>query len=135
MDVLALLPAYVSWHYTRALREYWHHTENTLWFIGHFFSLATLVKTFFSPWRRLDAEKAQNEALGDMMSRIIFNGVMRCVGAFLRFWILLFGLAVLVSCALILAGGFMVWLLLPFIIAAMIIRGIALIYPYFVWKQ
>lgn len=127
MDVLALIPAYIMWHYTRALREYWHHTENVLWFIGHFFSLATLVRTFFAPWRRLDADKAEHEKLGDMFSRLIFNTIMRVVGAFLRFWILLVGISVLVLAAVMFAGGFIVWLILPFIIVAMLIRGIALL--------
>ncbi len=111
---LAGLPVhYLYWHYLLAWRDGWQIYRDLLWFVGHFFSINILIKTWFSPWRRLGETYRGNFDLGAWLAALIINLAMRLVGIIARTtlivvgglsWILilLFGLVVII-----------IWLLLP----------------------
>src|SRR3989344_4322818 len=47
MNPALVIPAYIVWHYTTALRDIWGILTNFLWFFWHFFSMPVLLKTMF----------------------------------------------------------------------------------------
>lgn len=116
--------AYFSWHYTSAFREAFVIWKNFLVFFYDFFSISLLFKTFFSPWRRLDEDKPGILNIQDFISVLIINTLMRLVGAIARFFVITIGLCTLALTLILEALFFMVWLLLPLLVPALLITGI-----------
>ena len=111
---LAGLPVhYLYWHYLLAWRDGWQIYRDWLWFVGYFFSIKLLVKTWFSPWRRLGETYRGSFDLGAWLSVRIINLTMRLVGIIARTALIIVGSLCWVS---MLLTGFVVtliWLLLP----------------------
>ena len=113
---LALLPLhYLYWHYVLAWRNGFRIYRDLLWFVGHFFSIPTLIRTWFSPWRRLGETYEGGLDPAAWFSALLVNLLMRLVGALARTILILIGLLTWLVTAL--AGVVMaaVWLVLPFI--------------------
>ena len=83
--------AYVKWHYGRGLRELFGVAGNFLWFVTNFFSFKLLLKTLFSPWKRLGENYEGGFNLGAFASTFIVNGLMRTFGFITRLLVLLVG--------------------------------------------
>ncbi len=108
--------AYVKWHYGRGLRELFDVAGNFLWFVAHFFSFKLLIKTLFSPWKRLGEHYEGGFNLSAFASVLVVNGLMRIVGFITRSLVLLVGF---VSYILVLIFSFfisIIWLLAPAVI-------------------
>ena len=113
---LTLLPLhYLYWHYVLAWRDGFRIYRDLLWFVGHFFSIPTLIKTWLSPWRRLGETYQGGLDPEAWFSALLVNLLMRVVGALARTILILIGLLTWLVTAL--AGVVMaaVWLVLPFI--------------------
>src|SRR3989338_4173067 len=127
MPLFAVPLAYLGWHYTLALRDLIGLARNFLAFVAHFFSLTILVKTFFSPWRRLDENYQKGFNPGAWLQTFILNTLMRLFGVFCRFWLILVGgLIWLVTFGLAILA-FLVWLILPAAIIVLIFTGFNLL--------
>lgn len=64
---------------------------NIFLFLPYFFSIPTLTRTLFSPWRRLVAKKeAVGFSFGEWGSRLSFNFISRLIGFFMRLSIIIF---------------------------------------------
>ncbi len=113
--------AYVKWHYGQGLRELFGVTQNFLWFIVHFFSFKLLLKTLFTPWKRLGENYEGGFDLSAFASTFIVNGLMRTVGFVTKTLVLLVGsisylLAIIFSFFI-----FIIWVLAPIILMGSII--------------
>jgi len=126
--LLATLPfAYLGWHYSIALKDFAITALNSLVFLSHFFSLSTLVRTFFSPWRRLGEGYKAGFHPSEWLQTLILNTIMRLFGIFFRFWLVLIGvLAILVDLFLIILF-LIIWLVLPLVIVVLFIVGFNLL--------
>jgi hypothetical protein len=120
--MLRFLPLYFSWHYGRALADFGGVLGNLWWFVGHLFSLPLMIRSLFSPWRRLNEAYPRSfmslEAIGEAL---VVNILMRMVGFVAR--VVLISIALL-SYGLLLVGGaltFSVWLAVPVLIPALLI--------------
>lgn len=124
MHVFLALPYYLSWHYTDAFVDMLNIWKNFLSFLFEFFSIPLLLKTLFSPWRRMQESYTRIE---DFFEHLIVNTLMRFVGAFFRLIIIIFGLASLFLCFVLGIVFFLLWTALPFILIYTLLQGMNLL--------
>lgn len=108
--------AYAKWHYGQGLRELFGVAGNFLWFVAHFFSFKLLLKTWFSPWKRLGEKYEGGFNFEALASVIVVNTLMRIVGFITRTIVLCVGL---LSYLFVLALSLLViliWLLAPAVV-------------------
>jgi hypothetical protein len=127
MKTLKLGLSYLSWHYSQAFVDIYHNSKTLLWFVYYFFSLPILLKTFFAPWKRMDMEKPDHEHMSDKLGRLLINTLMRLIGMFLRTIFILIGLAVMAGLLFAEVSFILLWVVLPVLIVAMLIKGIMLV--------
>jgi len=124
MQLGLIFPHYISWHYTRGLRDIVRHIKDFLWFFWNLFSIGELLKTFFAPFQRLGQTAPARFDPQKMLEALATTLVMRLLGMLLRSFFILLGLFAL--SALLVGGVFfvLVWLVLPFIIVGMLVTGL-----------
>ncbi|MDB5254291.1 MAG: hypothetical protein JWL80_357 [Parcubacteria group bacterium] len=123
MNILAAIPVYIKWHYSRGVVESVQIAERLLLKVLHFFSISVILRTFFSPWKREGMSYANSE-MGSWFTTFIFNSLMRVLGMGIRVVILFFGLFLFLA-ALILSVAVVVgWILAPFAMIASFVLGI-----------
>ncbi len=108
---------YFMWHYGRALADMRRVWENILWFLFNFFSIGLLARTLFKPWRRLGEPRTGVKGIEAFFSRMVIGAAMRILGFFLRAVIIVTGVIVLALAALWGFAFFILWILLPLILA------------------
>ena len=85
-------------------------------FASNLFSVPSLLKTFFSPWRRYKWEYPRGFDVKEFFTTLISNIISRFLGAIMRIILIIFGILfqifVVIAGLVILLG----WLLMPFII-------------------
>lgn len=121
MKLVAILPTYIFWHYTRAIRDYIHISANFIWFIFYFFSIEILLKTLTDPWKRLSRDETAHPTF---FGNLVINILMRLVGISIRLATIALGLLSLIVVFSLLLLGFFVWLILPFIVAGSFLNGV-----------
>jgi len=127
MPLVTLPFAYLGWHYTIALRDFAVIARNSLVFLYHFFSLPTLRRTFFSPWRRLGESYKKGFYPSAWLETFILNMIMRLFGIFFRFWLVLIGILALVADLVLVVLSLLFWLALPLVIASLFFAGLNLL--------
>jgi hypothetical protein len=124
MQFVILLPAYVRWHYGRAIREYIGVAENILWFLWNVFSISLLSRTLLARFKRMGEPYKKGFDIGEFFSSLIVNIMMRLVGFVMRLSVIVVGLAV-IMCSLALGlVVFICWLLLPIIVVGLFLFGL-----------
>lgn len=124
---MALFGSYLIWHYTSAFADLLFLYRNFLWFIAHFFSFSTLLKTLISPWRRLGERYRGGFHPSAWLETLLVNFFMRVIG--LVFRLVLLGVGAVVW-LLVLIGSLLflvIWPFLPLAIFSLIWLGIQLI--------
>lgn len=128
MGIISLKIHYFIWHYTLGIRDVVLFWQNMLWFVSNFFSIVVLVKNLFSPWKALEDKRTTTAfVISDILSVFVINFLMRIVGFLIRIIFLTIGVIVYIIVALFGPVFIVLWLLLPFIMVASLIFGIALI--------
>jgi len=127
MLFLTIARDYFSWHYTKAFGEIFHVWLNLLWFWIHFFSIPELLKSLFSPWKRVTEKRGEFWDFENLASVLIIGLISRLIGATLRGIIILAGLICL---TLTIIGGFITyvfWLVAPIAILSLLLLGSSLL--------
>lgn len=120
---------YFQWHYTLAYVDIFHIWRNITAFLFNFFSIPILVRTFFAPWKRLQAEReTKGFDLIDSLSTGFINLIMRIVGAMMRTVLIVVGLCVVVIAIIVGIIFFILWMLAPIIIVLLCVAGIHLLF-------
>ena len=129
MELSLLFSHYLIWHYSIGLADLFRVFGNFLWFIWNFFSIPLLLKTLFSPWRRMSEDKKkQGLHPEEFFGNLLVNMIMRVVGIFARLIMILFGLVFLVLTAGLGMVAILIWLTLPVAIPFLFILGLKLIF-------
>lgn len=127
MGLVTVLGDYIRWHYSRAFSDIFNIWRNLTHFVFHFFSIPLLLRTFFAPWKRIEARRETTGLdIGDWISTKVVNTIMRFVGALMRFSLISAGLF---FTGLVVVGGlvfFVAWVFLPGVIASIAGIGIYL---------
>ncbi|HEY4512356.1 MAG TPA: hypothetical protein VJH63_01695 [Candidatus Paceibacterota bacterium] len=119
--------SYIFWHYTTAYRELYGVSKNFLWFFYHFFSIGVLARTLFSPWQKLDESYKKGFNIKAFFEVFILNTLMRILGFFIRSFVIVIGVAVLICVLVLELATFAIWTLLPLIIMFLFISGLRLL--------
>jgi ATP-dependent Clp protease ATP-binding subunit ClpA len=86
---------------------------NIFIFLPYFFSVNTLSKTLFSPWKNLTAKKTQKGfSFGDLGGRLMFGFISRGIGMLMRLSIIIFYLLLQMIYVLIIPVIFIIFLFL-----------------------
>jgi hypothetical protein len=97
---------------------------NLLWFVIHFFSLPQMVRSWFSPWKRITEERKKSWDLEDFFGSLLINLLSRIIGALMRTFVIMVGL---LAFLIIFVGGltvYILWTVAPALIVFLIIIGI-----------
>jgi|SRR3989338_8393491 len=124
MDFFLFIPDYFRWHYSRSLRDLWGISARLVGFIPSYFSIGFLLRTLFSPWRRLHEDYERGFNLESFFSSLIVNVVMRVVGFSARLITILAGLFATAGAAIAVVLLFLLWILFPLIIAFFFTLGL-----------
>lgn len=127
MLFLSIMNDYLLWHYTRAFGEIFHVWLNFLWFIVHFFSIPQLMRSWFSPWKRMVEHRGNTWDFEDLAGYIIIGFFSRLIGFILRTIIIGIGLTVLSLAVIFGIFVFVFWLVAPFSIILLLGFGITLL--------
>ncbi|NTV22676.1 MAG: hypothetical protein HGB03_03925 [Candidatus Yonathbacteria bacterium] len=119
---------YVIWHYTRALTELTTTGATLVWFVGRFFSIGTLIRTFFSPWKRMAESYPSIVDIGHFIETFIVNTLMRAIGMITRTVLIFIGLIALFISSLLYVCAFIVWIFAPLLLAWIIGSGVYLLF-------
>lgn len=126
--MIDVLFKYLYWHYFKQPKIILLGWKNLLRFNLSYFSIPTLLKTFLSPWRRYEDSFGRGFDLLKYLEVIVFNILSRVIGMIMRSSLIIMGTLTEI---LIFFGGliiFIVWLTLPFMIAAGSWLGFSLIF-------
>ncbi len=124
MKFFLIFPIYLGWHYTTAFRDMKRLAKNFSWFFFHFFSVELLLKTLFSPFRRLSGQEAGGKK-ENIFSRILVNLLMRLVGFFLRSTMIVLGLIFVILVNVLFVLVLIGWFFLPVIIPFLFLLGLS----------
>ena len=119
---------YVKWHYGRAFRSLWRIVNNFIYFFYNLFSIPLLLRTLFSPWKKMTEQKQRGlHAPQEIFERIAGNIFVRIIGFIIRIVTVTVGL---VFCLGIFVCGLLftiVWIFIPLITPLSFIVGVRLI--------
>jgi hypothetical protein len=124
MKFFSLVPYYFTWHYTLAIKNLFHICLNFIWFIWNFFSFKILLKTLFTPYKRLTEHYNGGLDIERFLETIVVNLLMRIVGFIARSVVLILGLISLVIVSISSVFVLFIWLLLPFILLFFFVSGL-----------
>jgi hypothetical protein len=117
-----LLTDFFGWWYGRGWGQIIASLGRRLGATAANFSVGQLLKTLFSPWRRIitypgASFQARFRAWGD-------NLFSRIIGFFVRFFVLIGAAATLAVIAVLSLAEIIIWPLLPLAVVAFIVKGV-----------
>jgi hypothetical protein len=117
-----LLTDFFGWWYGRGWGLTVQALKRRLGAVSANFSVAQLLKTLFSPWRRIitypgQSLQARLRAWGD-------NTFSRIIGFFVRFFVLLAAALTLAVVAVLSVVQIVVWPLLPVAVVVCVVKGV-----------
>jgi len=125
--MISICAKFFSWYFIETTGEILKAWKNFLWFNLNYFSVATLLKTYFSPWRRYYSSYGKVFKVWENIEVLIFNTMSRIIGAVLRTFLIIAGLflelIIIILGIIILAA----WLILPLGLTVCFLFGLWLI--------
>ena len=128
MLFLSIVHHYLLWHYSRAFLEIFHVWLNLLGFVVQFFSIPQLLRSWFSPWKRITETRGEKWNLEDLAGFIIIGFFSRIIGFILRTIVLALGFICLF---IVVAAGlvtYIFWTIAPMVIIITFGFGITLLF-------
>ncbi len=107
-----LLVGFFSWWYGAGWKAQVQRIVDLLEKVNDYFSIPLLLKTLFSPFRQISADETGRDiaskfrAWGDRM-------FSRCIGAFMRFFMILFGMVTMVLVMIFSFVRLLLWPVFP----------------------
>jgi hypothetical protein len=128
MFFLTIIRDYIFWHYTTALVSFIRIYKNFWWFFVYYFSLPTLLKSLFSPYKQMTEPRGSVFDLKQWLGFILINVVSRIIGASIRLLIISCGFAVMATYSGLAVISYSVWLIAPLLILYGVGMGLYLIF-------
>lgn len=127
--MFGVLKDYIFWHYTVAYVDQIYILKNYVWFLKRFFSIREVVKSLFSPWKRIQDDKGSLlRDPGNFFASLIVNTIMRIVGFFARMILLLIALICFLVLLVIALIVMVLWALIPLIVVFLFGKGVTLLF-------
>ena len=123
MKVFLIPIYYLSWHYTRAFRHILDIHKNVIFISLNFFSIKTLFKTIFRPLKKnVEVKKKNADDPGSEIALVTV--LMVAVGIIVRVTTIVLGMLSAIAVFFFWALVFIVWTLLPLILAFLFFAGL-----------
>jgi len=122
-DIFSLVFQWYLIDQPKAILQAW---KNFLKFNLNYFSIPLLLKTIFSPWRKITWHKGRGFDFKKYAEVFLSNAISRGIGFVLRLSLIVIGVFLEI---IIFLGGvifFAVWFLLPFLLIGGLVLGIGL---------
>lgn len=119
-----LIPYYIAWHYTRAIKNFITIWGNLISLSFSFFSVATLFRTLFAPYKRMGEQYQGGFDLEDILGTAIVNTMMRIVGMVMRSILIIIGLVCTLGVIVLGLGAFIIWLVFPVLAPFLFFAGL-----------
>lgn len=106
---------YVAWFYVDRPKTIITAWRNYLVFNLNYFSIPVLIKTLFSPWRRITSKKPTIFNFSKFFESLTLNIISRTIGVIVRIFLIAIGIIIEIG---IMVGGLIVlilWLISPII--------------------
>jgi len=114
---------YFSWWYGQGMVDFYQAILVMTGKIYAYFSVTTLVRTLFDPWKR-DNYSVENASLQTRLKIALDNLLSRLIGFVIRIFTMLFGFFVTAAFFLFTMLILLLWLMLPVVVLFLIINGI-----------
>lgn len=102
----------ISWWYGRGWMGQWKRIAHRFALTLEFFSIGQLFSTLFSPFRQISAGGGDG-SVGSELRAFVDQLISRVIGAFVRFFTIIFGLVVIVLQAVYELVIMIAWWFLP----------------------
>ncbi|MBI2626034.1 MAG: hypothetical protein HYW69_00365 [Candidatus Nealsonbacteria bacterium] len=119
---------YLEWQFIGTPRGILKGWRNCLKFNLNYWSVVALLKTFFSHWHRYKFSYGKGFDFKRYSEAFIFNIISRVLGAILRSFFIVFGLAVEIFIFLTGLVVILIWLFLPLILISGIVLGFKILF-------
>lgn len=119
---------YFKWHYGRGFDELISIAKNFFGFLIHFFSFKLLLKTLFSPWKRIAEYYERGLHIESLLETLLVNLIMRALGLISRLAIIFLGLISIIVLLILSFASFIIWLLMPLVLLGFMLSAFFLIY-------
>lgn len=119
---------FFQWYYlemTKLILRIW---KNFLIFILNYFSISSLLKTFFSPWKNYRESYGRGFDLKRYLTAFFSNILFSLLGMFTRIFLLIISFLLQFFIAL---GGmivFLIWIFLPLLLVVGIVVGLQMMF-------
>ena len=113
--------SFFSWWYGPGLAGLVRAIQRRMHQLAELFSIAILLRTLFSPWRRIITYPGAG--LEAHMRAMLDNMVSRVIGFFVRVGVLLAAIIMFVLLAIVSAAQIILWPLFPLIALGLIVWG------------
>ncbi|HET8575036.1 MAG TPA: hypothetical protein VFM02_02580 [Candidatus Paceibacterota bacterium] len=130
MDTAHLVRMLLSWHYGQALSDMRFIWMNFMRLIYRVFSLPDLLRTLFSPWRRMTEPYSKRPGVfdpGQIAAALVVNTMMRIVGLFVRVIFIALSLALFTIVIVLGLFIFLLWIFMPLVLLGSFGFGLALL--------
>jgi hypothetical protein len=127
MFFLTILIDYLYWHYTKALVSYIRIYKNFFVFVVQLFSIGELLKSLFSPYKRIVERHETGFDIGLILSDLLINTVSRIIGLIIRLCIILAGLLSVCVLTMLALCLYAIWLVAPMLLVVCFFTGLYLI--------
>ncbi|MBI1985055.1 MAG: hypothetical protein HYS60_03070 [Candidatus Wildermuthbacteria bacterium] len=127
MPVL-IFARYFQWHFIIMPLEILKGWKNIFLFAVNYFSLPLLLKTLFSPWRRITWQGAKGFDFSAFFENLAGNFMSRILGFLIRLAIVAAGLLGLSIVILGGIGAFLSWIALPAAILFSLLYGFTILF-------
>jgi ATP-dependent Clp protease ATP-binding subunit ClpC len=105
---------FIVWHYLLGWEWFWKRAIFNFRKLFHFFSLGILIRTLFSPWKRLTVkESSSGFDIAKFFENLSFNIISSGIGFVVRVVLIFFTLVLGLSYLLILGPYFVIWWIFP----------------------
>jgi len=118
-----MVSGYFVWWYTAGINQAYASAAALLGYIIDSFSLPTLFKTLFAPWKN-DVMTAHNASLGDQLKIWQLNLASRIIGFLVRSVVIVTTLIILIVLFVVAGVGLAIWFLVPLLVVLLPILGV-----------
>jgi hypothetical protein len=103
-----LLVGFFQWWYGAGWRGQISRISGSLRGINDFFSVPLLLKTFFAPFHQISADES-GRSIGDQLRAFGDRLFSRAIGAFMRFFMIIFGLVAMLGVLILSLIRLIIW--------------------------
>jgi ABC-type multidrug transport system fused ATPase/permease subunit len=120
-----LMIGFLQWWYSIGWMDFALRQVDRLRNLADFFSIGLLLRTFFSPFKLISAYSDDNANIQQQFAEFFDKLLSRIIGAFVRFFIIIFGIIAIVFTAAATGIMFLLWPILPLMPVISVILAIA----------